>query len=311
MRIRRLEWTGGREEGLGRRFELLLARLETPPAVGLALALVALVLITVYAEPYGRLWGTAQDARSYWEPSLLDPYANAEWTTPAAYPYSPVFLQMLEPIRWLPWQAFVAVWTAVLLGCVRFLTGPRLFAAGIVFASLELVGGNISLLIAVAIVLGFRFSATWALPLLTKVTPGVGLLWFGARREWRSLGIAAIATAGIVALSFVELPQAWARWPEVLAEISTRGGTWAAIPIPLVARLPVAAAIIVWAARTDRPWLVPVGTMLALPALWYGGLSILLAVVTLWGLSGEAAAARNPFGDRGPGRGLDFKPDPA
>ena len=42
----------------------------------------------------------------------------------------------------------------------------------------------------VAIVLGFRWPFTWAFVLLTKVTPGVGLLWFAVRREWRSLAIA-------------------------------------------------------------------------------------------------------------------------
>ena len=33
----------------------------------------------------------------------------------------------------LPWQAFVAAWTAILLAAVRFLTGPRLLAAGLLF----------------------------------------------------------------------------------------------------------------------------------------------------------------------------------
>ena len=37
----------------------------------------------------------------------------------------------------------------------------------------------------------------------------------------------------------------------------------------------------VWGARTDRRWTVPVACMLALPALWYGGLTMLLAVIVL------------------------------
>jgi hypothetical protein len=37
----------------------------------------------------------------------------------------------------------------------------------------------------------------------------------------------------------------------------------------------------VWGARTDRRWTVPVASMLALPALWYGGFSMLLAVLPL------------------------------
>ncbi len=64
------------------------------------------------------------------------------------------------------------------------------------------------------------------------------------------------------------------------------------MPIPLLVRLPVAIAIVVWGARTDRRWTVPVASMLALPALWYGGLSMLLAVIVL---------QREPWKSVGPG----------
>ena len=68
---------------------------------------------------------------------------------------------------------------------------------------MELAGGNIHLLLAAAIVLGFRWPWTWSLVLLTKITPGIGLLWFVVRREWRNLTIALGGTAAIVAVSFV------------------------------------------------------------------------------------------------------------
>jgi hypothetical protein len=117
--------------------------------------------------------------------------------------------------------------------------------------------------------------------LLTKITPGIGLLWFVVRREWRQLFIALGATAGVVAVSFVLMPDAWFQWVEVLTRIAGRDGTWAAVPIPFLVRLPFAVALVVWGARTDRRWTVPVAGMLALPALWYGGLSMLLAVIAL------------------------------
>jgi hypothetical protein len=43
----------------------------------------------------------------------------------------------------------------------------------------------------------------------------------------------------------------------------------------------VAIAVVVWGARTNRRWTVPVAGMLALPALWYGSLTMLLAVIAL------------------------------
>jgi hypothetical protein len=239
------------------------------------------VAIVVFSEPFGRLWGTGQDAYCYWFPTLADPYARSDWTDPIAYVYSPAFLQLLEPIRWLPWQAYIAAWTLILLGAVFVLTGRRWFAAGVVLGLMELAGGNIHLLLAAAMVLGFRWPGTWALVLLTKITPGIGLLWFVVRREWRSLAMALGTTAAIVAVSFALLPNAWLQWAEVLSRIAGRDGTWAAVPIPFLVRLPFAVALVVWGAWTGRRWTVPVAGMLALPALWYGGLSMLLAVIAL------------------------------
>jgi hypothetical protein len=175
----------------------------------------------------------------------------------------------------------MAAWTAILLGAIAFLVGPRLLAFGVVFAAMELAGGNISLLLAVAIVLGFRWPAAWAFVLLTKVSPGIGLLWFAVRREWRSLAIAVGATAAVVVGSAVFMPAAWPQWIDVLVANAGRDGTWAALPVPLWLRLPIAVAVVTWGARTDRRWTVPVAAMIALPALWYGSLSMLLAVVAL------------------------------
>jgi hypothetical protein len=79
----------------------------------------------------------------------------------------------------------------------------------------------------------------------------------------------------------VLMPQAWVDWLNLLVGLAGRDGTWAAVPIPLVVRLPVAVAVVVWGARTNRRWTVPVAGMLALPALWYGGLTMLLAVIAL------------------------------
>ena len=262
-----------------------LAALETPPWVGLAVAIGGWALIVVFSDPWGRLWGTGQDARCYWQATLANPYLHSDWNDPIAYVYSPAFLQLVSPLTALPWQAFVAVWTAILLAAVRFLTGPRLLAAGLLFpfTAMEVAGGNVSLLLAAAIVLGFRWPAAWSLVLLTKITPGIGLLWFAVRREWRSVAIALGATAAIAAISFVVLPDQWRSWVDVVIRNVAAGksGTWASLPVPLWIRLPVAAALVVWGARTDRRWTVPVASMVALPALWYGGLSMLLAVIPL------------------------------
>lgn len=266
--------------------------------VGLALVGVIWLGVVVFSSPWGRLWGTGQDAYCYWFPSLSDPYARSDWTDPIAYVYSPAFLQLLEPIRVLPWQAFMAAWTGILLACLLVLTGRRWFALGAVVALMELAGGNIHLLLAAAMVLGFRWPWTWSIVLLTKITPGIGLLWFVVRREWRQLAWALGGTAVVVAASFVLLPTAWLEWAEVLSRVAGRDGTWAAVPIPFVVRLPIAVVVVVWGAWTGRRWAVPVAGMLALPALWYGGLSMLLAVIALR----EPVAPARPLGRFGASR---------
>jgi len=271
----------GFAERFAARIRALGAWLDRHRWVGPGLAVVTWAAIVVFAEPWGRLWGTGQDAYCYWFPTLADPYARSDWTDPIAYVYSPAFLQLLQPIRILPWQLYLAVWTAILLAATFVLTGRRWFAVGIVLGLMELAGGNIHLLLAAAMVLGFRWPWTWSSVLLTKITPGIGLLWFVVRREWRELAVALGSTALIVAVSFLVWPDAWLAWGEVLGRVAGRDGTWAAIPIPFVVRLPFAVAIVVWGAWTGRRWTVPVAGMLALPALWYGGLSMLLAVIAL------------------------------
>jgi Protein of unknown function (DUF2029). len=299
--------------------ERTVALAGRPPPVVVVAGLIALVAawigIVYFAEPWSlSALPSGMDARCYWVPDLSNPYLHSNWTDQIAYPYSPAFLQILEPIRLLPWQLFMAVWAAILMAAMVYLTGPRLILLGLAFFGLmEIWGGNIELLIAVAIVLGFRWPATWAFILLTKITPGIGLLWFAVRREWRALGIALAATVAVVAVSAAIQPSAWLTWRDVLISNAGKNGTWAAVPIPFAVRFPLAVLLVVWGARKNRRWTVPVAAMLALPALWYGGLSIMLATLPLlgartWGdvrrvlsggwseLAGEIGHLPRPFG---------------
>src|SRR5262249_57355283 len=95
----------------------------------------------------------------------------------------------LAPLTWLRLAVFTALWTALNCATLWFLLGrwslPSLLFLPIPF---EIVSGNVHLLYAAAIVLGFRWAGTWALMFLTKVTPGIGVLWYAIRREWRGPG---------------------------------------------------------------------------------------------------------------------------
>ena len=148
--------------------------------------------------------------------------------------------------------------------------------------AIELYHGNIHLWIAAAIVLGFRYPWTWAFIVLTKVTPGLGLVWFAVRREWRPLAVAAGVTGAIVAVSMVLEWHLWEDWFQFLTT-TPEGGSVAQfqIGIPLLIRLPIAVILVAWGGLTDRRWTVPLAATLALPVLWFSGFAICAACLPL------------------------------
>ena len=104
-------------------------------------------------------------------------------------------------------EAYVAVSRAIELVAAFWLAGPALFLALLLPpVATEINAANINLILVVAIVLGFRWPALWAIVLLTKPTMAVGLLWFVFRRDYRSLAIALGTTLAIAAVSFVDQP---------------------------------------------------------------------------------------------------------
>ena len=155
------------------------------------MAVLLVVLMTALADPFEPdSFGPGHDARAYWAAPLDDPYEPGSVGQESAYLYSPAFLVALSPLRALPWPLFLGLWTAGLLAVLFWMARPLLFLPSMLLALPEIWGGNITILLAAAIVLGFSRSAAWAFPLLTKVTPGLGLLWFGVRREWLHFGLA-------------------------------------------------------------------------------------------------------------------------
>lgn len=251
-------------------------------ACGVVLSVALVIVMTVTAEPFEPdALGPAQDARAYWAVPRDAPYQPGSVGHESAYLYSPAFLQALTPLRVLPWPVFVCIWTVLLLLVLRWLSGPLLFGPLIVLTFPELWGGNITILLAAMVVVGFRRPGAWALALLTKVTPAVGLLWFAVRREWRALVEAGVATLAIVAVSFVVAPELWRDWIDLLRSSTGSSTVPGSVPIPLLVRLPVAALVIAWAARRDIRWLLPIGVLLAMPVVWWGSFALLAGSVAL------------------------------
>jgi hypothetical protein len=215
------------------------------------------------------------DATAYWAADWAAPYAVSGEGEKLAFLYSPAFLQLIAPLRALPYDWFAAAWVTITAASLVAITRHWLVVALILpMTIIELEVGNIHFLLAAAVYLGFRHPAAWSFVLLTKITPGVGLVWFVVRREWRSLAIAIAATGIVVAISFAIAPQYWAGWIESLVRNSGQQWPYPLFPVPLWARLVAATALIAWGASTDRRWTMIVGTTLALPTLWPANLAM-------------------------------------
>jgi hypothetical protein len=241
--------------------------------VGTVLGFAAfLAFVYVTADSGGR------DAWVYYSHRIPDPY-DATYRQ-YGFVYSPAFAQAMVLLQLLPWPILLVLWSAALLFVLLRITGPIAVILLLPWVvPLDIQFGNVNLLLAGAIVYGFRWPALWSIVLLTKVTPGVGLLWFAVRREWTRLGVALGATAAIVVASCLLAPALWVRWLSVLADDNQV--TNAIDAGPLFVRLPIAAAVVTWGALRSKPWTVPIASTIALPVLWPAALSLLVAVVPL------------------------------
>jgi len=257
------------------------------------LGLTALLAAGVYARNMRELF--EGDAHIYWaairQPAL---YITTLSDAPHGYLYSPAFIQAIWPILSLPWAWFYAIWLALGLMTLIWLLRPVLTVAtlpfvfitfGVSFLAIprhSLSSMNVTMFMGIAVAAGFRWPWTWSLLMLTKVTPGLGLLWFAVRREWKSLLIAFGFTVAVSAVSFVIAPNLWFDWVTVIKNNSQYPEPAFAIHfLPLIPRLIIATVMIVVAARYDAKWVMPIAVILAMPYIADTSLIVLAAVPAL------------------------------
>jgi hypothetical protein len=250
-----------------------LDRVLMAAALGLGIAI-------ALAQMLGRT-PLAFDAGAYWaaQPGAL---YQSDWGLSSGrspFLYSPAFADALIPFRLLPERLFTGLWelglVAVLVVTIRGWALLALVAAApflafgigqpLTLIASDIAHGNIHVLLGAVAVFGLRWPALWSIVLLSKVTPGVGLVWFVARREWRNLGIALGVTAAIAAVSFAYRSSDWADWFAFLFASRDHVFPLWTVPIPLPVRLAMSAALVWWGGRTDRPWTVPIAVGWAIP----------------------------------------------
>lgn len=242
-------------------------------AAGIAYLLGAIVGIIPFTLQLGVAPGL--DLHAYWAADFDNLYASAEIGQTGAFLYSPAFAQGFAPLRLLPFELVYALWLVICLAALAWMRVLWFVAIPPVIA--DLYFGNIHVLYAAVIVAGFTAPGFWALPWLTKVTPGIGSLWFAFTGQFRSFAVAVGVTALIVIVSFALAPDLWGDWVASLIRNIGRPTGMRADAVPLIVRLPVAVAVLAWGARTNRRWTIPVAVFLAAPTIWPGSVAVLAA----------------------------------
>lgn len=230
----------------------------------------------------------ANDAHAYWAAWQGGLYQGPTLVNTAdAFLYSPAFAQAIWPLTNLPFSVFRALDSLAALGAFAWLLAPvpwRLRLPLLVACSAAISMGNVQWAILVTAVAGIRLPQLWAIPLLTKVTPGIGVLWFAGRGEWTNLVKAGTTTAIIVAVSLLLAPALWGRWLDVLTMNASTAGSHAFLPgllpqVSVIVRVILAGLLVIWGGWSDRPWTVVVAVTLAQPDAGLDTLILLAAAL--------------------------------
>jgi hypothetical protein len=195
-------------------------------------------------------------------------------------------------LTWLPYAWFTAVWFALATSAYVWLVRPIGWVWGVPLLTLGLEDatiGNTAWLMALACVVGLgRRPGFWAVPLLTKITPAVGAVWFAARRDWGACIQLAAVSALAIGASWLMSPQLWEQWLDFLIAHRMQDAT-------LIPRVLCAVGLIAVAARNQRAWTIPIAMYIATPVLMVYGLGMLAAIPRLMHPE-EIERARQPFG---------------
>ena len=145
----------------------------------------------------------------------------------------------------------------------------------------EVYLGNIDLFIALALGFGLFWPPAWAFLILSKATPGVVVLWFAARGEWRKFWLVNGVAVLIALPSLVLTPGLWVAWIRVSTEYAER--LWhvdhSGDSSPRRRGDPRCRG-----ARRNWRWTIAAAGTLAMPGLDWKTASVLLAILPLYGL---------------------------
>lgn len=252
-------------------------------AVGVGLAITVWVTLTRYG-------GSPVDAACYYAIDPARPYDSL------CFAYSPPVALVMGLVREImAFETFAALLRAIETALLTVISGP--FVGPLLFVppvAIELNAANINIIVTAAALLSLRHAWVWPFVLLTKVTPVVLLLWYVVRREWAKAALALGLTAAIAGASYLVAPHLWAEYLDRLLVVEQDVAPW-----PVGLRLPVAAILVVVAARSDRRWLMIVALYLSMPRLYWLTPVVLVGLLPLFRWTWERIQLVQPWLRRG------------
>jgi len=273
-------------------------------AVWVALLPGAMLFAVMQVRGYASMGTLGLDSHAYWL-AATDP--SSWYTRPVgyrdAYLYSPVLAQVLSPFAHVPWPVFQGLWAAAGVVGLVWLLLPLGALRGVVvglFLLPDVLIGNVYVMLAVVLVLMLGgWPGVLAFPLVTKISPGVVLLWFVVRREWRACLWAVGSTVAVVAVSYAADREAWVRWLDFLRDSAGARGT--GTPLRVIA----GALVTAFAARRSKAWLLAPAVLIASPNLeGYAVFAVLAAIprLLIWQQAHEPAGPARLRAPRDEGR---------
>lgn len=247
-------------------------------------AMLLLGLLVGLAVAAGQ-FATPVDAVNYWgagSSSNLYPESLSEVREGLLF-YPPPVAQistLLQPIGWpvfivaLMVTIFASFWYCCREWSLVLVTAAIPFYLGLgpdwpaTFLSYALIG-NLQWVLAAACIIAIRRPSLWSFLLFTKLTTSIGWLWHVVRGEYRAAAIGAATAAVVLIFSVVAAPNLWVEFIAfAVRNAALKDSPIPMFPIPYVLRVPMSVALLVWGARTNREWTVPVAVGWALPAVY-------------------------------------------
>lgn len=228
--------------------------------------------------------GIGWDSHAYyvaWEGPLYEAAPGSR----DAFNYSPLFAQATWPLTLLPWPYFS--WVSVAAAAIGVIwlcrpLPPLQASLMLIICCVQVFSGNIDWLIAVLLVLGLSSGPAWVPVGVTKVTSCLGPLWFLARGEWQPLRRFLTWMALLCGISIALSHHLWLQWFQFLRDNANgTPGMFTELLPPLAVRLVLATALTVYAARTNRSWILPIAMLIAAPVPGTGPWALLAAIPRL------------------------------